>query len=334
MRNALAAIATMVVGDGWTPTGSGSTALRLAGPGAEQVEIPELVLRFPWPALRYAHTQALAAALAERYAPATANLRTAALRGVLRECWRLELMGSEEYHRAVDLDRVDAHRLPAGRHVHAGEITALAQSCQTDPRPASRALDGAIIGVAFTCGLRVAELVGLAVDDLGDVDPATGQRPLRVHGKGRRERLGYLRGGALAAVEEWLAQRGTRPGPLFVPVDQTGRVRQAWIEQQRHMTPRALAARLHRRARQAQLTQRLSPHDARRTWIGELLDHGVDLSTVSDAAGHASVVTTAGYDRRGERAKQEAAELLHYPWVARGMKPGQNHSPGADEFLL
>ena len=56
--------------------------------------------------------------------------------------------------------------------------------------------------------------------------------------------------------------------------------------------------------------KRATPHDLRRTFATRLLDKGVDVSLVKTLMGHASVATTALYDRRGEESLREAAKKI------------------------
>jgi site-specific recombinase XerD len=44
---------------------------------------------------------------------------------------------------------------------------------------------------------------------------------------------------------------------------------------------------------------------------------GADLAVVQRLAGHADSNTTAGYDRRDEKAKQSAVNKLHMAWSRR-----------------
>jgi site-specific recombinase XerD len=73
---------------------------------------------------------------------------------------------------------------------------------------------------------------------------------------------------------------------------------------------------LSKRALQARV-KKFSPHDLRRSFVSDLVDAGADIAVVARMAGHASVITTARYDRRKEQAKQKAATMLHVPYMWR-----------------
>lgn len=263
----------------------------------------------PWECLGYAHTAAIRAVLAERHAPATANKMLAALRGTLKEAWRLGLMDAETYRRAADVGSVRGSTVPKGRSLAPGEIRALFTTCAHDPKPCG-IRDAALVAVLYGGGLRRAEVVALEVRNY---DPAQGD--LVVRGKGRKERRVYLQPAARAALDAWLELRtaglsGVTSGALFLPMTKSGRITL------RRLTEQAIWAILEKRRVMAGIAP-FSPHDVRRTFIGDLLDAGADISSVQQLAGHANVQTTARYDRRGEWVRREAAELLHVPYVKR-----------------
>jgi site-specific recombinase XerD len=260
-------------------------------------------LSVDWAALRFQHTAAIRAKLIELYKPATANKILAALRGVLNAAYDLGQMDAAEYQRAVRVKSVKGGTLPAGRDLAMGEILALINTCKADHFPAG-SRDVALLGVLYATGLRRSEVVAL---DLVDYDTASGRLTIR-GGKGQKARTVYLSNGAKIALDVWLVGRGSEAGPLFCVINKAGRV---FVE--RRLSTQAAYKILQKRAKQAGV-RAFSPHDLRRTFVGDMLDRGADIATVAKLAGHASVTTTARYDRRDEDTKKKAAGLLHFPF--------------------
>ncbi|MCD4684914.1 MAG: tyrosine-type recombinase/integrase [Anaerolineae bacterium] len=259
-----------------------------------------------WGAVRYQHTAAVRAVLAERYKPSTANKMLSALRQVLRHTWMLGQMSAEDYHRARAIETVKGQSLPAGRDLGLGEIAALMQVCEDDASPAG-ARDAAIIALMYATGIRRASVVRL---DLKDFDAQT--YTLQIHeAKGGQAYLAHVaQDGAQCALADWLHLRDAAAGPLFWPVNKGGNMTN------RRISAQAVYNLLLKRAAQAGVDH-FSPHDLRRTLAGDLLDVGADIVTVQRILGHASVNTTARYDRRPEAAKRKAASLIHVPYRGR-----------------
>ena len=271
----------------------------------------------PWHLLRYEHVAAIRARLEERgLAPASINATLYALRGVSKAAWNLELLSADDLGRIRNVVPVRGSRLPAGRSLSSGELSALLGACENGAHPHKRqsqqsgevsgARDAALLGVLYTGGLRRSEVCDL---QLSDYDAETGA--LKVRGKGNKERMVYLPVAASEALSDWLDLRGNHEGALFQPVRKNGA-----IYKDGKLTDTAVYKALKKRGLQAGVRS-FSPHDLRRTFVGDLLERGADIVTVQQLAGHASVSTTARYDRRGEETKKRASHSLHLPYKSR-----------------
>ena len=259
-----------------------------------------------WREVRYQHVTALRSVLIESGAkPATINHVLAAVRGTLKEAWRLGFIDAEALARVTDVKNVPSSTLPAGRHVDAGEVAALFRACGDEPVGAR---DAAMLTLLYGCGLRRSEAVAVQLDDYDD-----GKVTIR-SGKGRKDRSVFCPAGGREAIEAWIARRGSWPGAMLAAVRKGGHV------EQRAMSDQAVLLRLRHLAGKAGV-KALTPHDLRRSFVGELLDAGADISSVQGLAGHSSVDTTSRYDRRPEDAKRRTAEMLHVPFLPRDEHP-------------
>src|SRR5580692_4926562 len=183
-------LAGLAPGSRRTQTAALRIIAMLVSPAATEMSLP-------WHLLDYAHTTAIRARLAERFAPATANRMLAAMRGVLKTSFKLGLIDSDHMTRASSVEPVRGSRVMKGRALSKGELAALFEAC--DPFKAGGARNAALLGLLYGGGLRKAEVVAL---DLGDFDIVTGK--LVVRGKGNKERTAWVTNGSRDALDAWL----------------------------------------------------------------------------------------------------------------------------------
>lgn len=255
-----------------------------------------------WSKLRFDQVVAIRSSLTDGgLAPATINATLAAIRGVAKAAWSLDLLTGDDYNRIAAVKGLRASRLPSGRALTIGEVTALFDACYDDKTAAGRR-DAAILALMLGAGLRRAECAALALSDY-----SIEGRELIVRGKGNKQRLMPLGETAALAVCDWLHVRGDWLGALLSRVGKGGIVKQDPI------TPQAIYLALSKRGEAGRVAH-FSPHDLRKTYASGLIDLSGDISTVSRLLGHASIETTAIYDRRGEAAKRKVADGCHLPY--------------------
>jgi integrase/recombinase XerC len=142
--------------------------------------------------------------------------------------------------------------------------------------------DRAIMELAYSSGLRLAELVSL---DLSKLDLS--EREVDVVGKGGKQRKVPIGRMACAALIRWLAVRqalaAADEAALFV--GQRGR----------RLTPRAIQLRMRAWAVRLGLDRCVHPHMLRHAFASHLLESSGDLRAVQELLGHADISTTQVY---------------------------------------
>ena len=160
--------------------------------------------------------------------------------------------------------------------------------------------DVAMIELIYAAGLRVSEVVALAVNQ---VKLEAGY--LTVVGKGRKERavpIGrYARERLLAYLKDVRPQLlGRRLSP-FLFITRAGQP----------MTRQGFWRRLRRRAVQAGVREHLSPHTLRHAFATHLVEGGADLRAVQLMLGHADIGTTEIYTHVARERLRDVHRKFH-----------------------
>ena len=147
--------------------------------------------------------------------------------------------------------------------------------------------NAAVLELAYSCGLRSAEVVAL---DLGDVD--LDREHVHVRGKGGKERLVPLGEEAAWRVGLWL--RDGRPALARGASD-------------------ALFLSVRGRRLDTSVLRRLlrNPHRLRHAYATHLLEGGADLRTIQELLGHASLSTTQIYSHVDARRLRRVYDHAH-----------------------
>lgn len=165
----------------------------------------------------------------------------------------------------------------------------------SDP-PHRRLRDDAVIELLYGSGLRVAEVCGLRIVDVG-----LSAGIIRVLGKGAKWRQVPLTPGAIEALRSWLrtgraelAGRDSPPDLVFL-----------------NLRGRALGPRDCRRILDRRAVDPTHPHALRHTFATHLLDGGADLRAVQELLGHSDLSTTQRYTHVSASRLQAVVAATH-----------------------
>jgi integrase/recombinase XerD len=182
------------------------------------------------------------------------------------------------------------------------EVEALLRAASGDDPFCLR--DRAMLEVLYATGLRVSELIALKIEDFR-FDAGY----LIAFGKRRKERVIPLNDTALAAVDEY--RKYGRPGLdrtdkivpfLFLNRDGGGLTRQGFWKI------------IRRRAREAGIGKKITPHTLRHSFATHLLENGADLRAVQAMLGHADIATTQIYTH----VTRDGLRKIHQKYHPRG----------------
>ena len=260
----------------------------------------------------------------ERLARSSVARKLAALRSFFRFLCRRGILAVNP------AELVQAPRLPVRTTPHlsvdeAFQLMAAPEARLATPEPRRRKnaetlvrRDQAILELFYASGLRIGELTGLNLADLGFSEGL-----VRVRGKGRKERIVPVGQNALAALRAYLDVRDTLHGADRHP---GAEVAALFLNAQGgRLTTRGVSQIVLRHLMASGLGKKITTHGLRHSFATHLLNAGADLRAIQELLGHARLSTTQRYTHVGLDRLMEIYDRAH----PRARSTGRTSAGGA-----
>jgi len=165
--------------------------------------------------------------------------------------------------------------------------------------------DRAMMELFYSSGLRLAELVGLNRSDL-DLENLL----IKVHGKGRRERISPI----TEAARDWLKTYLNHIERYIDNDEHKQEQDKEAVFLNRYggkISCRSVDRLFQGYLRRSGLAGTITPHTIRHTIATQLLENGMDLKTIQALLGHKSLATTTIYTQVSTKLKKKVYNETH-----------------------
>ena len=168
--------------------------------------------------------------------------------------------------------------------------------------------DQAMLELLYSSGARVSELIGINLNDLSIVQSDDGEiTTLKLRGKGSKERIVPLGSFASKAIDDYCV----RIRPALLSKNPKGNTALSLNARGGRISRQSAWQMVLNSARDAGVTEHVSPHIFRHSYATHLLDGGADIRVVQELLGHASVTTTQIYTLITIDKVRESYSLAH-----------------------
>ena len=234
----------------------------------------------------------------------TINLRMASIKSFLRYAAVEAPEYTDIIRKSLSLPCRKADK-PVMAFLKKEEYEAMLEICKENNVISLR--DKLMLMIMYNTGCRVSELINVQVSDVS-ISHNSGTSSLHFYGKGRKERITPIWKTTARYIEQYIESQGLEQKDRLFKNKQGRNLTRSGVNQRITL----LAAKASSIAPSLK-EKKITPHTFRHSAAMNLLQAGVDISTIAIWLGHESIETTHKYMVADIETKRKAMEKLEEP---------------------